>query len=329
MAVWRKDRLQERLAEAAEWGRDRWLMADRLPAVSAIVGLLVLLQVAIGWYWSLEPDVLPVKPAPAGAATGYVLAATAADLAQTLLDKPGGYIRNDRLLPGVLLDDMPSWELGVVHQLRDVTRVMHRDLSVSHALYQDDIDLAAADNAFTSDANAWLFPSTESQYRLGARSLASYAQRLGPGSTSHAAFFARADGLQHWLADVDVNLGRLAAQLNAAEQDSDASRSDTEPTVTWWTIDDVFYEARGNAWALIPLLEAVEQDFGPELRQRNAELSLRAAIHELEATQQTVWSPMILNGSGFGIFANHTLVMANYLSRAQADLRDVRSLMQP
>jgi hypothetical protein len=95
----------------------------------------------------------------------------------------------------------------------------------------------------------------------------------------------------------------------------------------WLAIDDVFYEARGSAWALLHLLKAVEVEFGPELARRQAQLSLRAAIHELETTQQTLWSPMVLNGSGFGVFANHSLVMANYLNRAQTDLADVRRLL--
>ena len=37
---------------------------------------------------------------------------------------------------------------------------------------------------------------------------------------------------------------------------------------------------------------------------------------------------MILNGAGFGIFANHSLVMANYLSRANAAVIDLRRLLQ-
>ncbi|HBM22224.1 MAG TPA: DUF2333 domain-containing protein, partial [Alcanivorax sp.] len=49
---------------------------------------------------------------------------------------------------------------------------------------------------------------------------------------------------------------------------------------------------------------------------------------ELEATQQTLWSPVILNGSGFGVFANHSLVMANYITRANASLVDLRKLLQ-
>ena len=73
----------------------------------------------------------------------------------------------------------------------------------------------------------------------------------------------------------------------------------------WTEIDDVFYETRGAAWALIHLLKAVEIDFAPVLEKKNALVSLKQIIRELEATQETVWSPVILNGSGFGIFANH------------------------
>ena len=35
-------------------------------------------------------------------------------VAGTLLNKPGGYLSNDRFPPGVLLDNIPSWEYGVL-----------------------------------------------------------------------------------------------------------------------------------------------------------------------------------------------------------------------
>jgi hypothetical protein len=37
---------------------------------------------------------------------------------------------------------------------------------------------------------------------------------------------------------------------------------------------------------------------------------------------------MILNGDGFGLLANHSLVMANYISRANAALIDLNELLQ-
>ena len=38
-------------------------------------------------------------------------------------------------------------------------------------------------------------------------------------------------------------------------------------------------------------------------------------------------SPIILNGSGYGIFANHSLVMASYLARANAAIINLRELL--
>ena len=95
----------------------------------------------------------------------------------------------------------------------------------------------------------------------------------------------------------------------------------------WTEIDDVFFEARGTAWALTHFLKAAQVDFAEVLQDKNAEVSLQQIIRELEGTQETVWSPMILNGSGFGPLANHSLVMASYISRANAAIVDLRDLL--
>ena len=63
------------------------------------------------------------------------------------------------------------------------------------------------------------------------------------------------------------------------------------------------------------------------LAKKNATVSLRQIIRELESAQAPVWSPVILNGSGFGLWANHSLVMASYISRANAALIDLRELL--
>ena len=68
-------------------------------------------------------------------------------------------------------------------------------------------------------------------------------------------------------------------------------------------------------------------DFEPVLRNKNAEVSLRQVIRELEQAQSPVWSPVILNGTGFGLLANHSLVMTSYISRANAALIDLQNLL--
>ena len=119
--------------------------------------------------------------------------------------------------------------------------------------------------------------------------------------------------------------GRLAG--DPAAHQSTPGASEFESKTPWLEIDDVFYEARGSTWALIQFLKAVEVDFADVLERKNAVVSLRQIIRELEAAQEPLWSPMVLNGSGYGVLANHSLVMANYISRANAAIIDLRTLL--
>jgi hypothetical protein len=96
---------------------------------------------------------------------------------------------------------------------------------------------------------------------------------------------------------------------------------------SWLQIDDVFYEARGTSWALLHFLKAIEVDFADVLAKKNAITSVQQIIRELEMTQQPVSTPMIVNGEGFGMLANHSLVMASYISRANAAIIDLRELL--
>lgn len=323
MDVW-----QDKLGEQWESLQERWASWDVGPLLTVFLFLCLLLLAGLGWFWSREPAVLPLEES--ADKRGVVLVRALAQVSTTLTDKPGGYVRNDVLPPGLLMDNMRAWELGVLKQVRDMTRSLHRDMSLSHARFVEDRDLARAEEAFGIAPGSWAFPSAEHELVRGTGFVGRYADRLSRGEAS---FYAREANLRRWLGDVDASLGQMSTRLNAALPDHAVlvlAGEDSLPSVartSWWAIDDVFYEARGSAWALLHLLKAVELEFGPELKRRQAVLSLRAAIHELEATQQGLWSPVILNGSGFGLFANHSLVMANYLNRAQTDLSDVRALL--
>ncbi|WP_079253770.1 DUF2333 family protein [Endozoicomonas arenosclerae] len=319
-------------------------------SVAVAAGAVVIGLTALGMYWSSEPDAFSVKAnaeqmAQAdgeGVVVGYTTTATLYRLADTLLNKPGGYIRNDIGPPGVFMDNMPSWELGVLIQVRDMARSLRKDLSRSQSQSQEDRDLAIAEPQFNFDSKSWILPSSEKEYQRGIDKLGNYMRRL-PDKQDRAQFYARADNLTRWLTDVETRLGSLSQRLSASvgkprlntdlAGDAEASQSTEAETLVevktpWTKIDDVFYEARGTSWALIHLMKAVEVDFADVLDKKNATISLKQIIRELEATQETVWSPFILNGDGFGILANHSLVMANYISRANAAIIDLRRLLE-
>jgi len=54
---------------------------------------------------------------------------------------------------------------------------------------------------------------------------------------------------------------------------------------------------------------------------------VRQIIRELEGTQEPMWSPVILNGTGYGPLANHSLVMASYIRAPNAGVIDLRELL--
>jgi hypothetical protein len=319
-------------------------------ALLTLVVLYLLVTSVLGWYWSEEPALFPVQQTAQAAAerdgrkmvVGYTTVETLKTVAGTLLHKPGGYISNDRFPPGLWMDNMPSWEYGVLVQVRDMSRALRKDFARSQSQSAEDADLARAEPRFNFDNKSWMLPSSESEFQEGMNSLSRYQQRLSDPNQTSALFYARADNLNNWLGDVGTRLGSLSQRLSASVGRVKLNSSlktevvvpgqapvvDEEIVETpWMQIDNVFYEARGQAWALSHLLRAIEVDFADVLAKKNATVSVRQIIRELEASQEPLWSPMVLNGSGFGMWANHSLVMANYISRANAAVIDLRQLL--
>lgn len=305
-----------------------------------LLGLLLLVDILLSWYWSQEPDLRDV-PRRENAIAGETITRELIFVADTLLSKPGGYLSNDFLPHRLWMDNMPSWEFGVLVQVRDFTRVLRRDMSRSQSQSQEDQDLAIAEPQFNFDSESWAMPATESEYRRGVQALQRYLDRLTDADEGDGKFYARADNLNYWLNEVQNRLGAISLGLSQSvgrsQLDMDVSGSAASQQVAgeeefvktpWLKIDDAFYEARGATWALTQLMRAVEVDFADVLRKKNATISFRQMVRELEATQATLWSPLILNGDGFGMLANHSLVMANYVSRANAALVDLRKLLQ-
>ncbi len=311
------------------------------------IGLVavVLLNYLIAVWWSFEPAPVTVdrlRPQEGQPVVGYATTTAVIEVASTLLDKPGGFLSNDVMPPSVMMDNMPAFEFGALEQLRDISLVMRREFSRSQSQSAENKDLQVAQPKFNIDRHSWMMPRAESEYRDAIKALERYRTAIMDPANEDAQFYARADNLVSYLDEVGKRLGSLSQRLAAsvgqerlntnlagdseARQSTGASGSAMVRT-SWWKIDDIFYEARGHTWALLAFMTAIEEDFGPVLDKKNARVSLQQIIRELEATQETVWSPMILNGSGFGLVANHSLVMANYISRANAALIDLKQLL--
>jgi hypothetical protein len=318
-----------------------------------MIGIALLLStLLIGWgmalYYSDEPatfDVLAVAQSAANnqqPVVGFTTTNTLIHITETLLYKPGGFVSNDMLPPFVMMDDMPSWELGALEMIRDMALAMRTDLSRSQSQSVENSLLKQVQPKFNIEHRSWMVPSPEDEYTSAIKLLRDYRQALMDPKNQEHQFFARADNLRDWLKQAEKRLGSYSQRLSAsvgqdrlntdlagdiAARQSTLTPGEMMVKTSWWRIDNEFYEARGASWALLHLLKAIEVDFADVLQRKNATVSLQQIIRELESTQQTVWTPMILNGGGFGVLANHSLVMANYISRANAALIDLTELL--
>jgi len=338
--------MQDTTGSPAKPGRGR--IARIAGIVVAVYALVVL---ALMWWWDYEPphfDVASTAQARMAAknqslVAGSVTVSTLMRCAETLLEKRGGYLSNDKLPPGVLMDNVPNWEFGALVATRDLSDAMRNAFSRSQTQSTEDVDLREAAPLFNSPNDRWLLPSSERQYRKAIGYVDRYLTRLADSDLHDAQFFARADNLADYLGTVSTRLGSLSQRLSASvgqeridtdlagdpnAQQSTPAASPRVVRTPWTEIDDNFYEARGYTWALREQLEAIRIDFAPVLRDKNAMVSLDQVIRELRESQEPLGSPIVLNGTPFGFFANHSLVMANYISRANAAVIDLRELLR-
>lgn len=316
-----------------------------------IAAALVVICSGLMFWYNHEPELFdPIDRARLHAqahdhadVVGTTTTSALLEVVDGMLHKRGGYLSNDIMPPWVLLDNVPNWEFGVLTQVRDLARIMRNDFSRSQTQSAEDPDLSQADPLFHYSNDRWLLPATEGKYQEGMEYLESYLIRLADPNQPDAQFYARADNLSEWLGLVQKRLGSLSQRLSAsvgqrrlntdlagdaAARQSTVTAPEVDIKTPWLEIDDVFYESRGSTWALIHFLKAMEVDFHSVLRKKNALISFRQIIRELESTQEPLRSPMVLNGSKYGVFSNHSLVMANYISRANAAIIDLRFLLQ-
>lgn len=317
-------------------------------AFGSFLGIVVLVLVILGEWWGSEPELFNVQDEAVKRMEvthtdqmpiGYVYTNTLAHIAEVLMYKPGGYISNDVAPPGVLIDNIQNWEHGALIMLRDATTALRNHFARDQSQSAEDKDLAKAEPYFYYERNSWALPSTESEYQKGIDSLHDYMIRLqDPNTKKPAQFYSRADNLWQYIEIVIKRLGGLSTRL-AASTDQFAGAAHGAPTdpvnlnkptlgqTPWLEIDDVFYEARGASWALLHILKAVKHDFADILLDKRAMNTVDIMIHSMENALTPTLSPMVLNGGGFGLFANYSLAMANYIARANAAALDLRDIM--
>ncbi|WP_189444842.1 DUF2333 family protein, partial [Salinicola rhizosphaerae] len=328
MALFRKKTPTSRtdVLETPQYG---WIWK---PIVTLVV-LYLLICIVLGIWWSWTPA--PTDPAQAVAQhrgfpeavdsqargdqpaptiqPGEALLATNISMLETLLDKPGGYLRNDVMPPGLWLDNMPNWETGVTQQIQDAVASLGSVIEAGQA------PLGDAQQSLSKDLDSWRWPQSEKSLLAARNNLGETFTALenasGPGAPNQAAASAdqsgsqpsdaspaslSAEALSTWLEQVGQRLQTQTRQLAANVGQSPSGNAQDEST-PWFRIDNVFFEARGTTWALLQLMEAAKIDYADVIEQAGVGQRFDQLIAELQSSQAQLWSPVILNGTGFGL----------------------------
>lgn len=332
-------------------------MNSILKKISVGIGVLILFYLfivspIIMFVWSEEPDIFDVQQVTQKMSdvsgnkivSGSYIMATTIKMNEILLNKRGGYLSNDIMFPSIIMDNVPNWEFGVIEIERVVALTLRKDFSRSQSQSIELKSLINAQTALNNNHNKWMLPSTESKYKEAEKGFNEYMNDISDESKTDIQFYSRADNLANLLSELSSKLGSMSQRLSAStfqgtvRENTDLANDETAKQSTktankiyektdWSKIDDVFYEARGQSWAMLHVLKAIKHDFNDVLSKKNAHPSLNQIIKELEDTQEPFNSLFIMNGKGFGMFANHSLVMANYISRANAAIINMVELL--
>jgi len=293
---------------------------------AAIVFAIIVILFGVNMiYFSMKPAQF-VLPATSEEPAGVMVADTLARLMEHELNGPGGWLPNDMVLsPGWLLDNRPSFQLGVLEVVRYSTHALKENLSRQRTTDRIDDDCENSFTRFSNDPYRWMMPSAEKKYRGGIASLDAYVENLKQGS---AYFYPRSDNLIMILEQYASLLGGANARLLNASRPGTSNAAeglDSHAPVAWSRIDDNFYYAQGVGYGLYHVFQAILIDFEKVLNDKNSDQIAREIIASLE---ESYFEPTIVtNGSRSGILANHSNNLRVFLDDARQKMNSLIKML--
>lgn len=309
------------LTDARPWWRRRlWLL------LVVLLGLIALYYLG-GMVWLSTIDDDPAfaveSSAPEG---GSRTVALAADLIDREINSHRWVANDPFFMPGAALDNMPSFQRGIVAALSRLAIEFGDQIARTRASSRIDPDLDTAAGLLKYPGTVWIFdPSTswaptassESQYRRAMRALRSYNERLANGQ---AVFETRADNLQATIERITADIGSSSAAL---EQHLDLYGG------SWFdvTADDLFYNTKGRLYAYHLILRELGTDFENVVRERELQAAWGQMVDSLQdaATLQP-W--VVVNGEPDAqLWPSHLASQGFSLLRARTQLKEISNIL--
>jgi len=277
--------------------------------VGVVLGVALALHFAQKSHDHLRYSIEEAYPNESPFVPGEILARTLVEIMDNELDSTFGWRPNDFFLwgPWLWADNNANRQLGIIQGVRDTVRVFRDNLT---KISSDEIDrnLLEADTMFRNDAERFLLPSAEGQFKKGVEALRRYLANLQTVPPSSRLLNKNKAELMRLFDDWTGLLGDAHANLYRSKN------PDGSPMRMWET-DNYFYQAQGTAAVMCYLTPALEREYQDKLNS-----SLIQHFHEIEEALEkaAMLKPLVvLDGASDGITANSRKNLDAYVSEAR------------
>lgn len=218
--------------------------------------------------------------------------------------------------PSYFLDNMPSFQLGVIKAVGNVTSALSQKLSPSITNPEDPELLHQAAKLLRYPGTVWMFspdnkllpaPSSTAQYRKARHDLIAYNELL---LNKKVVFYRSATDLSYFLTQISRSLGASEARLSAHIREHNTDWFDTKA-------DNVFYYNQGKAYGFYLLLKAMGHDYQQIIVDSGQYENWTKLLNALQSASEL--SPSVVRNAELNsIFsANHLNYLGFYIIKAQ------------
>lgn len=212
--------------------------------------------------------------------------------------------------PSSVLDNMPSYQLGMINAVYKTTQTLSRENPEAE-------ELARAAEYLGATGTKWYVSnwkpsvSANRQYQKARIALMTYEKQL---DANEAVFNTDKQAL-------DAVLSTLSGLLNESAQKIDRQVRKYEKRPVDLRADNVFYRAKGNAYVVYLMLRDLKEDFKDEMKNKELARYWTSAIDSLER-MLNIRPFFIVNGEPETQFLpNHLLNLGFYIADADAQIR--------
>ncbi len=227
--------------------------------------------------------------------------------------------------PTAFIDNMPNFQIGILTTNRAVALELRDHVARLRGAGGTDVDLEKAyadlsfppDNWFISTHAPFIGSSSSGFYRRAITSFRQYNARVGAGQ---ALYERRADTLHAVLDRLALSLGNASSELDIQVQTGGQKFIDFKS-------DDVFYNARGQAYAAYLVLAALRSDYGDLITNRQLGKLWDDLEQDLKAMVEI--DPIyVTNAKPGGLISNDLLAQNAKLGQVRSRLREITAILE-